>query len=118
VYALQTFGFTAGLLAGYGEDDAPVMKAFRERVMALGASGLVFSLEHQVIADAQREADEKAMDTLVQQRKQLERRIDELRMFEREYRSRLLAWLEEQMADLRAGAADTGESPAQVDGGQ
>jgi transcriptional regulator with XRE-family HTH domain len=141
-------------LSTAGEGDAPVMKAFRERVMALGASGL-FPVADQVIADARREADEtlgrarreadeilgkvrdhamqitgdargraeslerdaierhrQAMGSLVPQREELERRIDDLRAFEREYRSRLLAYLEGQVRDLRAGAADYGTFPA------
>jgi len=48
----------------------------------------------------------------VQQREELERRVDDLRAFEREYRSRLKAYLEGQLRDLEAGATDSGTFPA------
>src|SRR5215472_14908683 len=57
--------------------------------------------------DAQ-ERHRQAMGSLVQQREELERRVDDLRAFEREYRSRLKAYLEGQLRDLEAGASDTG----------
>ena len=43
---------------------------------------------------------------------ELNRRVDDLRAFEREYRSRLKAYLEGQLRDLEAGAADSGVFPA------
>src|SRR5262249_43854764 len=55
--------------------------------------------------DAQ-ERHRQAMGSLVQQREELERRVDDLRAFEREYRSRLKAYLEGQLRDLEAGATD------------
>jgi len=61
--------------------------------------------------DAQ-ERHRQAMGSLVQSREELERRVDELRAFEREYRSRLKAYLEGQLRDLEAGAADSGVFPA------
>jgi DivIVA domain-containing protein len=61
--------------------------------------------------DAQ-ERHRQAMGSLVQQREELERRVDDLRAFEREYRSRLKAYLEGQMRDLEAGATDSGAFPA------
>jgi transcriptional regulator with XRE-family HTH domain len=57
----------------------------------------------------QRDVEERyrlAIGSLVQQREELERRVDDLRAFEREYRSRLLAYLEDQIRDLRAGMED------------
>jgi len=57
--------------------------------------------------DAQ-ERHRQAMGSLVQQREELERRVDDLRAFEREYRSRLKAYLEGQLRDLEAGATDSG----------
>ena len=63
--------------------------------------------------DAQ-ERHRQAMGSLVQQREELERRVDDLRAFEREYRSRLKAYLEGQLRDLEAGAADSGAFPAMV----
>jgi len=54
------------------------------------------------------------MGSLVQTREELERRVDDLRAFEREYRSRLKAYLEGQLRDLEAGVTDSGDLP--VDG--
>ena len=71
------------------------------------ARGRAESLER----DAQ-ERHRQAMGSLVQQREELERRVDDLRAFEREYRSRLKAYLEGQLRDLEAGAADSGTFPA------
>jgi DivIVA domain-containing protein len=67
--------------------------------------------------DAQ-ERHRQAMGSLVQQREELERRVDDLRAFEREYRSRLKAYLEGQLRDLEAGAADSGVFPAVATGPQ
>jgi DivIVA domain-containing protein len=61
--------------------------------------------------DAQ-ERHRQAMGSLVQSREELERRVDDLRAFEREYRSRLKAYLEGQLRDLDAGATDSGVFPA------
>ena len=44
--------------------------------------------------------------------------MDDLRAFEREYRSRLKAYLEGQMRDLEAGATDSGTFPAVATGPQ
>jgi hypothetical protein len=52
------------------------------------------------------------MGSLVQTREELERRVDDLRAFEREYRSRLKAYLEGQLRDLEAGVAETGGFPS------
>ena len=55
-----------------------------------------------------REAEEKQRQTLgslEQERSLLERKIDELRAFEREYRSRLKSYLEGQLRDLDARGA-------------
>src|ERR1700734_1708692 len=75
----------------------------------------------QITADArsraeslERDAQERhrqAMGSLVQQREELERRVDDLRAFEREYRSRLKAYLEGQLRDLEAGVTDSGAFP-------
>ncbi len=67
--------------------------------------------------DAQ-ERHRQAMGSLVQQREELERRVDDLRAFEREYRSRLKAYLEGQMRDLEAGATDSGTFPSVATGPQ
>jgi DivIVA domain-containing protein len=55
-----------------------------------------------------REAEEKQRQTLgslEQERSLLERKIDELRAFEREYRSRLKSYLEGQLRELESKAA-------------
>ena len=57
------------------------------------------------------ERHRQAMGNLVQTRVELERRIDDLRAFEREYRARLLAYLKGQVRDLEAGARDSGVFP-------
>ena len=67
--------------------------------------------------DAQ-ERHRQAMGSLVQSREELERRVDDLRAFEREYRSRLKAYLEGQLRDLDAGSADSGGLPAVTSGPQ
>ncbi len=61
--------------------------------------------------DAQ-EQYRQALGSLTQQREELERRVDDLRAFEREYRSRLKAYLEGQLRDLEASNAETGGFPA------
>ncbi len=67
--------------------------------------------------DAQ-ERHRQAMGSLVQSREELERRVDDLRAFEREYRSRLKAYLEGQLRDLEAGATDSGVFPNMATGPQ
>jgi DivIVA domain-containing protein len=65
-----------------------------------------------------REAEEKQRQTLgslEQERSLLERKIDELRAFEREYRSRLKSYLEGQLRELESKAAvvpNRGSQPA------
>ncbi|MFC6886217.1 MULTISPECIES: DivIVA domain-containing protein [Actinomadura] len=61
--------------------------------------------------DAQ-ERHRQVMGSLVQQREELEREVDNLRAFEREYRSRLKVYLEGQLRDLEAGSTETGAFPA------
>jgi DivIVA domain-containing protein len=67
-----------------------------------------------------REAEEKQRQTLgslEQERSLLERKIDELRAFEREYRSRLKSYLEGQLRELESKAAvvpSRGGQPAQA----
>src|SRR6266581_8765665 len=67
--------------------------------------------------DAQ-ERHRQAMGSLVQSREELERRVDDLRAFEREYRSRLKAYLEGQLRDLEAGVTDSGTFPTMGSGTQ
>jgi DivIVA domain-containing protein len=63
--------------------------------------------------DAQ-ERHRQALGSLIQQREELERRVGDLQIFEREYRSRLMAYLEGQLRDLEAGTADNGGFPPAV----
>jgi hypothetical protein len=51
------------------------------------------------------------MGTLVQTRDELERKVEELRSFEREYRSRLKLYLENQLAELNVSAEGSGGFP-------
>jgi DivIVA domain-containing protein len=89
------------------EADEVLTKARRQAEQITGdARARAESLER----DAQ-ERHRQAMGSLVQTREELERRVDDLRAFEREYRSRLKAYLEGQLRDLEAGVADGGAFP-------
>ncbi|MGL5858248.1 MAG: DivIVA domain-containing protein [Angustibacter sp.] len=76
---------------------------------------------HKIITEAQdhasrlvREAEAKQRETLgdlEQQRQMLERKVEQLRSFEREYRSRLKAYLEGQLRDLEAKAPSESGMP-------
>ncbi|GAA0942488.1 DivIVA domain-containing protein [Nonomuraea longicatena] len=80
----------------------------------------------QVIGDAraraetlERDAQERhrqAMGSLVQTRDELERKVEELRSFEREYRSRLKLYLENQLAELNVSAEGSGGFPVMSGG--
>lgn len=62
-----------------------------------------------------REAEEKQRQTLgdlESQRQVLERKVEDLRSFEREYRSRLKAYLETQLRDLESTSANAGTRSA------
>jgi cell division septum initiation protein DivIVA len=86
------------------ECDEILTKARRQAEQITGdARTRAMSLEY----DAQ-ERHRQAMGSLVQTREELERRVDDLRAFEREYRSRLKAYAEGQLRDLDAGVTDTG----------
>ncbi len=64
-----------------------------------------------------REAEAKQRETLGdldQQRMVLERKVEQLRSFEREYRSRLKAYLEGQLRELEAKASAGGAAPEVV----
>ena len=61
---------------------------------------------------------QQALADLPQAREEFERRVDDLRAFEREYRLRLMAYLESELAylesrlnDLRTGVPDSGVFP-------
>jgi DivIVA domain-containing protein len=96
------------------EADEVLTKARRQAEQITGdARARAESLER----DAQ-ERHRQAMGSLVQTREELERRVDDLRAFEREYRSRLKAYLEGQLRDLEAGVTETGGFPAVGSGAQ
>jgi len=56
-----------------------------------------------IVAKAQHDAKER-MESLVTERSELERKIDDLRRFERDYRARLTTYLENLLGDLDHGA--------------
>ncbi|GAB3597940.1 hypothetical protein GCM10027446_26980 [Angustibacter peucedani] len=61
-----------------------------------------------------REAETKQRETLgdlEEQRQVLQRKVEQLRQFEREYRSRLKAYLEDQLKQLEAKASSGGSAP-------
>jgi cell division septum initiation protein DivIVA len=96
------------------ECDEILTKARRQAEQITGdARARAESLER----DAQ-ERHRQAMGSLVQTREELERRVDDLRAFEREYRSRLKAYLEGQLRDLEAGVTDSGTFPTMGSGSQ
>jgi DivIVA domain-containing protein len=96
------------------EADEVLTKARRQAEQITGdARARAESLER----DAQ-ERHRQAMGSLVQTREELERRVDDLRAFEREYRSRLKAYLEGQLRDLEAGVTETGTFPTMASGPQ
>ena len=83
--------------------------------------GKARSQAEQITSDAravaeslQRDAQERyhqALGSLVHEREELERRVDDLRAFERNCRSRLKAYLEGQLRDLEADAPDSEPFP-------
>lgn len=97
------------------EADETLGRARREADEVLGKAR---RQAEQIITEARARAEalerdaqdrhRQAMGTLVQQREELESKVDELRAFEREYRSRLKAYLEGQLRELEAGATDSG----------
>jgi DivIVA domain-containing protein len=112
------------------EADETLGRARREAEDILGKAR---RQSEQIVSEAraraeslERDAQERhrqAMGSLVQQREELERMVDELHGFEREYRSRLKAYLEGQLRELEAGAnhggpfgapGNTGPQAAQV----
>jgi DivIVA domain-containing protein len=100
------------------EADETVTRARREADDILGKAR---RQAEQIIGDAraraetlERDAQERhrqAMGTLVQTRDELERKVEELRSFEREYRSRLKLYLENQLAELNVSAEGSGAFP-------
>jgi DivIVA domain-containing protein len=112
--------------------DQAVADARREADDTLGrarreAGDILNKARHQaeqITSDAQarsesleRDAQERyrqALGSLMQQREDLERRVDDLGAFEREHRGRLRAYLEGQLRDLEAGSAGSDAPPAMM----
>jgi DivIVA domain-containing protein len=112
------------------EADETLGRARREAEDILGKAR---RQSEQIVSEARARAESlerdaqdrhrQAMGSLVQQREELERMVDDLNAFEREYRSRLRAYLEGQLRELEAGAShggpfgggpsNTGPQPAQ-----
>jgi DivIVA domain-containing protein len=110
--------------------DQAVADARREADDTLGrarreAGDILNKARHQaeqITSDAQarsesleRDAQERyrqALGSLMQQREDLERRVDDLGAFEREHRGRLRSYLEGQLRDLEAGTASSDAPPA------
>lgn len=105
------------------EAEETVGKAQREAEETLGKAR---RQAEQIMSEArsraealERDAQERhrqSMGTLVQQREELERKVEDLRAFEREYRSRLKAYLEGRLRDLEAGATEEGPAIGSDDG--
>ena len=86
------------------ETEAILAKALRQAEQITGdAAARARALE----LDAQ-ERHHQAMGSLIQNREELERRVDDLRAFEREYRAKLQAWLEGQFRELLEGVTGPG----------
>ncbi|GLW12187.1 hypothetical protein Misp01_73150 [Microtetraspora sp. NBRC 13810] len=100
------------------EADETVTRARREADEILGKAR---RQAEQIIGDAraraetlERDAQERhrqAMGSLVQTRDELDRKVEELRSFEREYRSRLKLYLENQLAELNVATEGSGGFP-------
>lgn len=108
--------------AHIGYDPAAIEVLRRARAEADRALTMARSQVIQVTSEAraraeslERDAQERhraALGSLVKSRRELEKRVDDLRAFEREYRSRMLAYFEGMIRDLQAGRADSGVFPA------
>jgi transcriptional regulator with XRE-family HTH domain len=118
------------------QGDSKAMAAFRNRISQVGATRFMESIQKEadrIFAQArdaaqqllgesrdhalalQHDAEERyrqAITNLVPQAEQLERRIDDLRAFEREYRTRQIEYHEGMLRDLRAGQAGDDVFPA------
>jgi len=72
----------------------------------------------KLVGDAERQQSE-IIGSITRDKSVLEKKIDELRTFEREYRTRLKTYLESQLRDLegRATAAPAADSRAAANGG-
>ena len=119
-------GTATGPLAGEGTGDVSGMLALAQRLHDEHVRNGEQERD-RLITEAQenasrmvREAEEKQQQTLgslEQERSLLERKIDELRGFERDYRSRLKSYLENQLRDLDSkGQVVPGRTPGAATG--
>ena len=119
-------GTAAGPLAGEGTGDVSGMLALAQRLHDEHVRNGEQERD-RLVTEAQenasrmvREAEEKQQQTLgslEQERSLLERKIDELRGFERDYRSRLKSYLENQLRDLDSkGQVVPGRTPGAATG--
>ena len=84
---------------------APVGGLFRhvaDLTKALAESGHKVGLVVDSLVNDAQEKSRKILGALEQQRSVLERKVEQLRGFERDYRSRLKAYIEGQLRDLDA----------------
>jgi transcriptional regulator with XRE-family HTH domain len=117
------------------QGDSKCMVAVRERINSLSGGRFMQSIEDEALRIMEEARDfakqligegsdtalslrhdaevrhRTAMSNLVPQYEALERRVSDLRGFEREYRLRLIGMLEDGMSYLRAGADDRGDAP-------
>ena len=90
--------------SGATESDNLAVKGVLEMYKEKGDHIITSSTEHRAVIDTAKAEAEQATIDAVSARTALERRIEELRVFEREYRSRLRAYLAGQLRDLDDGA--------------
>ena len=91
----------SNVLSSYG-GDSPAMDAYRKRIIAAGVRTPADLAE--ILEEVRRRAGLRDVDavtaSLDMQREQLERRLNDLRAFERDYRARLHAYLVGQLREL------------------
>ena len=107
---------TTTLQGARGEAETTLTSARGEAERALNAAR---SEAHRTLTEAREKATKLGQDVAAKveaatgglevRRRQLESRIEELRAFEREYRTRLKAYLETQLRELGAGNPGTGD---------
>jgi pyruvate/2-oxoglutarate dehydrogenase complex dihydrolipoamide acyltransferase (E2) component len=94
----------AGILRGIAFDEDSTVAIGRQLAVIVGIepAGHGTSAQPDDLAriGTTQEQHRQAINALIQERQELERRVDDLRAFRREYRSRLKAYLEGQLRDL------------------
>lgn len=89
------------------EEDSPVTAPYQRRLAMAGAFYREMHAQDFAAYLSAGTAEHRApIGPLEQMRVELEQRIDDLRAFEREYRSRLIEYLDKQRADLWEGVED------------